>query len=233
MSTRDRARAHEVLSVPTRLDILDRLRASAGPMDARAVAAATGLHVTTARFHLDALIEAGLVVSQRQPPKGRGRPRTVYASTSRQGGPGGQEAQGGDPYRELSDLLAAHFGDTPVRRSRRAARAGRAWAAQRLAATPAPSRSAAEARRAVVGLFTEMGFDPEPAADDRVLLHGCPFRDTARIHPEVICGAHQGLLTGLLARLDPAAPVPILEPLVRPHLCTIYFGGARSEPEAC
>ncbi|MFL6055090.1 MAG: hypothetical protein ACJ72W_19585 [Actinoallomurus sp.] len=57
-------------------------------------------------------------------------------------------------------------------------------------------------------MFAEMGFDPEPAPGGRVLLHDCPFRDTARAHPEVVCAAHQGLLTELLARLDPARPAP-------------------------
>ncbi|GAA4639014.1 helix-turn-helix domain-containing protein [Actinoallomurus vinaceus] len=223
MSTQDRARAHAVLSVPARLDILDRLRASPHPLDAHAVAAATGLHVTTARSHLDALIEAGIVVSQRQPPQGRGRPRTLYAPSSRE--------RDGGPYQELSDLLAAHFGDTPAQRTRRAQRAGRDWAARRLEAASEGSHSAAEARQVVAGLFTEMGFDPEPAPTGRLLLHDCPFRDTARAHPEVVCAAHQGLLAGLLARLNPAAPVPVLEPFVRPDLCAVDFGDAASEPE--
>ncbi|MFI0350854.1 helix-turn-helix transcriptional regulator [Actinomadura sp. 9N407] len=225
MSTQDRARAHGVLSVPARLDILDHLRAAGHPVDAQEVAAATGLHVTTARSHLDALIEVGLAVSHRRPPQGRGRPGTVYSPSFQDGG------GDGDPYRELSDLLAAHFDDTPARRSDRAQRAGHAWAGRRLEADPAPARTTAEARQVVNGLFTEMGFDPEPAPDGRVLLHGCPFRDTARAHPEVVCAAHQGLLTGLLARLDPGAPDPVLEPFVRADMCAVHFGDAPTEPE--
>jgi predicted ArsR family transcriptional regulator len=231
MSTRDRARVHGVLSAPARLDVLDRLRSAGRPLDAHAVAAATGLHVTTARFHLDALIEAGLVVSHRQPPRGRGRPRTLYAASFRAGGGGGDD-RGGALYQELAGVLAAHFDDTPARRIRRARRAGHAWAARRLDAAPAPSHPPAAARRVVTGLFTEMGFDPEPAPDGRILLHGCPFRDTARTHPEVVCAAHQGLLTGLMARLDPAAPAPALEPFVRPHVCAVDFDGAAGAPEA-
>lgn len=237
MSTQDRARAHGVLAAPTRLNVLDHLRAAAEPMDAHAVAAAVGLHVTTVRAHLDALIDAGLVVSQRQSPKGRGRPRTLYAPSYGNVGQGGDHQEGGgqgaggqgsgqeDPYRELSDLLAAHFGDSSPDRARRARRAGRTWAARTLGDRSAPSRSPAEARRVVAGLFTEMGFDPEPAADGRVLLHGCPFRDIARAHPEVVCAAHEGLLTGLLDRLDPAAPRPVLEPFTGPELCTVHFPG--------
>jgi predicted ArsR family transcriptional regulator len=71
-----------------------------------------------------------------------------------------------------------------------------------------------------------------------VLLHDCPFRDIARAHPDVVCAAHQGLLTELLARLDPSRPASTLEPFVRPGVCVITFdddptarAGARPEPE--
>jgi predicted ArsR family transcriptional regulator len=220
MSIQERARIHGVLAVPARVTLLDRLRASPQPLDAQALATATGLHMTTVRSHLDVLIEAGLVTTGRQQPPGRGRPRTLYAPSSQDGGAPEES------YRELADLLAAHFGDIPARRWRRAERAGADWAAQRLGPAPEPSPSSAEARRRVTGLFAEMGFDPEPAVGGRILLHDCPFRDTARAHPEVVCAAHQGLLTGLLARLDPTGPAPILEPFARPGLCVITFDDA-------
>lgn len=224
MSIRDRARAHGALSVPARLDILDRLRASPDPLDAQALAAATGLHMTTVRSHLDALIEAGFVVSHRRPPQGRGRPRTLYAPRTRE--------RSGGSYQELSALLAAYFGDTPAERTRRAHTAGRAWAGRLLDPAPGPDHSPGDARQVVAGLFTEIGFDPEPASAGRLLLHDCPFRDTARAHPDVVCAAHQGLLAGLMARLDPAAPTPVLQPFVRPDLCVAHFGDAPSEPRA-
>jgi predicted ArsR family transcriptional regulator len=122
-------------------------------------ATATGRHVTTVRFHLDLLIEAGLVTAGPQEPHGRGRPRTVYAAAFHDGGAPGGSCQ------ELADLLAAHFDTTPARRGRRAERAGAAWAARRLSlasgATPSPASSSAEARRRITGMFAEMGFDPE------------------------------------------------------------------------
>jgi predicted ArsR family transcriptional regulator len=220
MSARERAQVHGVLSVPARVKILDYLRASGEPVDAHAVAAAAGLHVTTARFHLDALIKAGLVRSQSHHQGGRGRPRTLYAPSVH------ADERDGGPYRELADLLATHFADTPAGRADRAERAGRDWAARRLAGMPVQAHSPAQARQVVTGLFAEMGFDPDPEPEPggRVLLHGCPFRDIARAHPEVVCAAHRGLLRGMTAGLDPSAPVPDLEPFARPQLCVIAFG---------
>jgi predicted ArsR family transcriptional regulator len=229
MSIQERARTHGALAAPARVAVLDHLRACPQPLDAHAVATATGQHVTTVRFHLDVLIEAGLVTASRQQPRGRGRPRTLYAPSFQDGGaPGGA-------YRELAGVLAANFDTTPARRRRRAERAGADWAAQRLGPEPEPTPSSAEARRRVTGMFAEMGFDPEPAPGGRVLLHDCPFRDTARAHPEVVCAAHQGLLTELLARLDPTRTVPILEPFAQPGVCVITFNDApltHTQPES-
>jgi predicted ArsR family transcriptional regulator len=223
VSIQERVRAHGALAVPARVAILDHLRACPR-IDAQAVAAATGQHVTTVRFHLDVLIEAGLVTTSRQQPHGRGRPRTLYAPAFQDAG------TSGGAYRELADVLAANFDTTPARRRRRAERAGAEWAAQRLGPTPdtasSPAASPAQARRTVTGMFAEMGFSPEPASDGRLLLHDCPFRDTARAHPDVVCAAHQGLLTELLARLDPARPAPVLEPFALPGLCVITFDEA-------
>ena len=43
----------------SRADVLDMLRAADGPLGVREVAQRTGLHPNTARFHLEALVEAG------------------------------------------------------------------------------------------------------------------------------------------------------------------------------
>jgi predicted ArsR family transcriptional regulator len=44
----------------SRADVLDMLRAADNPLGVRDVAQQTGLHPNTARFHLEALVEAGL-----------------------------------------------------------------------------------------------------------------------------------------------------------------------------
>jgi len=214
----DRARVHEVLSVPSRVAILDLLRDRSEPLDARELAAETGLHVTTVRFHLSALIEAGLVTERAERSGGRGRPRTVYSASW------SAEPEHG-PYQELAELLARHFADTPAQRARRAEQAGEEWARRRLN----PS-AAGDARSVVTAMFAEMGFDPEPTEDGHVLLHGCPFRASAREHPEVVCGAHRGLLRSALERLDPDGPELELHAFVRPDLCVVAPAEPGSSP---
>src|SRR5215831_4152549 len=56
--------------------VLELLREAAAPLGVREVAERCGLHPNTARFHLDALVAAGLATRDRGPPPnpGVGRP---------------------------------------------------------------------------------------------------------------------------------------------------------------
>src|SRR4051794_15318332 len=71
--------AQSALASPPRRRLLELLRSAGEPQDAHQLAAATGLHVSTVRFHLDMLRQAGLVVARSQPRATAGRPRTVYS----------------------------------------------------------------------------------------------------------------------------------------------------------
>lgn len=208
------AQAPAALASPQRRRLLELLRAGEAPRDAQDLAAATGLHVTTVRFHLDVLSGAGLVASRRQPRATAGRPRTVYTAVSR-----------ADPgsYPALTRLLAAHLADTPETRAARAERAGTAWAAELTAeADPRSGVDAEQAARAVTGMFAELGFEPELAGDEtdrQIRLRACPFRAAARANPEVVCSVHLGLLRGTLTRLGAPPTTTRLLPFVEPELC--------------
>jgi predicted ArsR family transcriptional regulator len=208
------AAAPAALASPQRRRLLELLRASEAPRDARELAAATGLHVTTVRFHLDVLRRAGLVESRSQPRATAGRPRTVYTAVSYRE-PGG--------YPALTRLLAAHLADTPEARAVRAEQAGVTWAAELMAEAGAPAGVDAEqAARAVTGMFAELGFDPEMGgeqADRQIRLRACPFRAAARANPEVVCSVHLGLLRGTLTRLGAPPTTARLLPFVEPELC--------------
>lgn len=194
--------------------LLELLRAGEAPRDAQELAAATGLHVTTVRFHLDLLRRVGLVDSHSQPRGTRGRPRIVYTAVDH------AEAGG---YPALTRLLAAHLADTPEARAVRAEQAGMDWAAEFTAETDQPPQVGThEAARTVTRLFAELGFDPELVSDEadrHIRLHSCPFRDAARANPEVVCSIHLGLLRGTLARLGAPPTATQLLPFVEPELC--------------
>jgi predicted ArsR family transcriptional regulator len=215
----ERRKTHGALAVLSRMRLLDALRASERALDARELAAACELHVSTVRFHLEILSEAGLVRSQSEPARRRGRPRLLYSPASA-GGTGDPERTG---YQLLATVLAAHWADTPAERTQRAERAGHAVAtAQRLAPPPATGPTIEESVAQVSGLFAELGFEPELAREGQELqirLHNCPFRAVAVQHPEVVCSMHLGLLRGSLVELGAPATVSSLAPFVEPRLC--------------
>jgi predicted ArsR family transcriptional regulator len=205
-------------------------------VDAVELATQIGLHVTTVRFHLDALCDEGAIVRTRVNRPGAGRPRTGYLAVEER-----------LDYRILAEVLAAELGQSVETRARRAQRAGRKWAdriaaSKDMGADPAGTSSDHAddplEREALFAtdVFTRMGFAAElaptgePATRERVIrLHACPIRDLARTHPEVGCGIHLGLLQGLLAARSKAAggrrtaPHPPtssqLDPFVEPELC--------------
>ncbi|MGH3825435.1 MAG: helix-turn-helix transcriptional regulator [Pseudonocardiaceae bacterium] len=214
----ERRTTHGALAVLSRVRLLDALRASERPLDARELAAACGLHVSTVRFHLEVLSEAGLVRSQSESTRRRGRPRLLYTPVSASGTD--SERTG---YQMLATVLAAHWADTPAERTQRAEWAGQVAAtAQRLAPPPATGLTIEESVTQVSGLFAELGFEPELARegqDLQIRLYACPFRAVAAQHPEVVCSLHLGLLRGTLAELGAPATVSSLTPFVEPHLC--------------
>ena len=64
---------------PRRAQVLDVLRHAGEPLGAAEIAERTGIHVNTARFHLDALVSDGTVSQELEQSAGPGRPRAVYA----------------------------------------------------------------------------------------------------------------------------------------------------------
>ncbi|AEV70815.1 putative transcriptional regulator [Mycolicibacterium rhodesiae NBB3] len=237
--------------------VLRMVREHGGAIDAVELASRMKLHVTTVRFHLDALCDEGAIERTRVNRDGVGRPRTGYRAVEER-----------LDYRILAEILAMELGETAETRARRAQRAGVQWAERIAAAQPeavvgqdgteAAEAGDALARGAALAteVFDRMGFDAELAAGsepsaslsadseqvlgrERVIrLHACPVRDLARAHPEVGCGLHLGLLQGLVDRAaaaggsadrEVAAVSARLEPFVEPELCIARLA-AREDP---
>ena len=202
-----------------RRHLLKLLRRSDTPLDVYELAAATGLHITTVRFHLDVLARADRITVQRAPRTTPGRPRTVYTART--------EEASRDGYRPLAALLAANFGLTSSIRRRHAEKAGRDWAASLI--PPTSAIDADEAARRIADLLAGMNFDPEladptPGTGEReIRLRACPYRDVAADHPEVVCSIHLGLLQGALTQLGNQPTTVRLQPFVGPHLCLAYL----------
>ncbi|MBM0123679.1 helix-turn-helix transcriptional regulator [Pimelobacter simplex] len=168
--------------------------------------AASGVDVPrhTAKFHLERLVEEGLLVTEFRRLTGRtgpgaGRPAKLYRRSRR-------ELSVSVPSRRY-DLAGQVLADAVERT---------------LAGTPMPDALAAaadDAADAVTGSTTDgqslletlapLGYEPRVEDDDAVCLANCPFDRLATDHRDLVCGVNRGFLGALARRFDAAAePVP-------------------------
>ncbi|MER5446409.1 helix-turn-helix domain-containing protein [Streptomyces sp. NPDC002764] len=200
-----------------RRGVLQYLRGRAAPVTASALAQVCALHVNTVREHLDALVDDGLAVRERSSPSGRGRPAFRYRARPPQESPARE-------YAGLAAVLAAQIARSSSDPRRDALAAGEDWG-RVLTAGQAPTPDLKEARTRLVDLLDEIGFAPEADTDARqVRLRHCPFVETAREHPGVICGVHEGLARSGLAALGGAPQGVELLPFAEPDACRLHLG---------
>lgn len=196
-------------------EVLGQLRAAARPLSAVDIAAQTGLHVNTARFHLDGLVAGGLADRTTEAREVPGRPRVLYTSQGAAPGPRSY----GLLAEMLTGLVASLENSGPA-----AIEAGKAWGRHLIErAAPSERMGAAEATARLGRLFDAAGFQPEIHTDKQGVvefrLHHCPFREVAERHQDVVCAIHLGLIRGALEEIRAPLETADLEPFVTPGLC--------------
>jgi predicted ArsR family transcriptional regulator len=200
-------------------------------------------HPNTVRAHLEALVGAGLVLRERVPGPGRGRPAWHYRANPAQPEPDPRVRE----YDALAGALAAHIAAHSPDPAAEGRSAGERWGRALVAAgqgarperpepagTRAPSGaapSAVEARRRVLRLLEELDFSPRPnRAATRATLTTCPLLDVASRHPGVVCSVHEGMVVGALASLGAPSDGVALTPFGAPEGCVLVMSGAAAPP---
>jgi predicted ArsR family transcriptional regulator len=201
----------------SRAKVLDLLRAASGPLGVQDVADRAGLHPNTARFHLEALVEAGLATREPQPRETPGRPCMAYGVVDG-GRPTGQRR-----YRLLAEMLTSMIAGVMPEPAQAAAEAGREWG-RYLTEAPLPYQrpAAGQAVERLAAALEEIGFAPEVVAVGdgyQVRLPQCPFREVAEHHQDVVCALHLGLIQGVLGQLRAPVTVDQLQPFAEPGAC--------------
>lgn len=197
--------------------------AAAGGMTAAQLADELGVHVTTARFHLDQLELAGLVLSHFTTVFGVGRPRKVYSVAPSTAAPD----RAATHLRLLAGLLSSSFtsGLTPEQ-------VGERWIHEHVSlprTAPANTPGAWLTKLgALIDVLQRWGYTPNLTTTDggrscRIDLVDCPFMDLARANPDLVCGIHRGLLTGALDQMGEQQVDVSLQPFVGPSLCHAHI----------
>ncbi|HEU5035917.1 MAG TPA: helix-turn-helix domain-containing protein [Nocardioides sp.] len=199
------------LADPTRRTLYEYVAARRDPVGREEAAAALELPLHRVKFHLDKLVEAGLLATEfrrlgdRRGP-GAGRPSKLYRRADAQVAvslpsrqydlvghilaSGVERAAGGVPLPEALDAAAAEAG--------------------REAAAPGDLATFTD-------VLADLGFEPR-VEDDTVLLANCPFDALAKTHTALVCGLNRAFVQGVADGVG-CGVTACLEP--EPGLCCV------------
>lgn len=181
------------LSVKQR-EVLDALQAFPRGARSAELADRLGMHVNTARGHLDELVERGAVRVSTTPAEGRGRPSLIFQVRVPDNRAVAQE------YVSLVEVLASVIADTgrlTPETLDKARKIGRDWARKMEESGQSPD-SLPDVLDLLYVKLRDMGFDPvvsapknEPA---QLSLHSCPFVTGDERPSPFVCAIHEGFL---------------------------------------
>lgn len=217
MSSIDPVDAAAALAEPSRRGMFEFIRRQRRPVTRDQAAASVGISRKLAAFHLDKLVEAGLLTARYASPdavRKPGRTPKVYE-------PAGSGVWVSIPRRDhrvLADTLVdavltqhpdEQVGEAAARVAR--ARGERLGAAERDSARP--GRLGAERALALAAAILERdGYEPEPVAATRVRLRNCPYDPLAAKAPDLVCGINHAYISGLLSGLHAERATAVLKP---------------------
>lgn len=185
-----------MLDEPTRRRLYEHVAHLPDAVTRDEVAAALALPRATVAFHLDRLVEEGLLETSYARRSGRsgpgaGRPAKLYRRSGRTIEISLPERR----YELAAQLLAAAVEDAQregvepsAALERRACRLG----VEQTRTVAAPDR-----RQALLTALEAHGFEPD-ASGDTVVFRNCPFHALARRHTELVCHMALWLVNGIL-----------------------------------
>ena len=212
----DRIAAVASLTDAKRLQLFELVAASPRPLGRDELAETAGMARSTVSFHLDRLVQDGLLAVEFHKPAGRtgpgsGRPAKMYR-------PVGSEVGASVPDRNYDlagELMAGAIEATEAE--------GLAVGESLRAVAFRKGRELAEGSAGMEEFLAETGYQPEPDGDGGYLLPNCPFHRLSRSHAAVVCDMNGAFLRGAAVGCGGAEDrvVPVAG-----HCCARITGGS-------
>jgi predicted ArsR family transcriptional regulator len=197
------------------------------PVSRDDAAQAVGISRPLAAYHLDKLIDDGLLEARYQRRGGRqgpgaGRPAKHYLRADRQL----ELSLPARDYAALAELLAGAVQADPSGAARAALNQAAADLGTELGAqATSPTTADGDPGQvpAVLGqVLAARGYEPYEDADASIRLRNCPFDRIAAHHRQLVCGANHAMLQALTDHLDGDPPVrAVLDP--QPGRCCVVL----------
>jgi predicted ArsR family transcriptional regulator len=197
------------------------------PVSRDDAAQAAGISRPLAAYHLDKLIDDGLLEARYRRRGGRrgpgaGRPAKHYVRAARQL----ELSLPARDYAALAELLARAVEADPSGAAQAALSGAASALGADLAAEAAGHTTAAGDPDQVLAVtraaLAARGYEPYEDADGTIRLRNCPFDRIAAHHRDLVCGANHAMLQALIDRLDGDPPVrAVLDP--QPGRCCVVL----------
>jgi predicted ArsR family transcriptional regulator len=211
------------LDDPVRRRLYEYVRDCDQPAGRDQAAAAAGISRTLAAYHLDKLVEAGLLRADYARPPGRsgpgaGRPAKIYSRSE-------QELTLSVPprhYELLARLLVSSVDRDPSGAVREAVNQAAYDTGQHIGTGPAG--------RNLLTVLDGCGYQPRASDDGSIELCNCPFHTLSQEHRDIVCGLNLHLIQGVLDASD--QPDAQAELTFRPNRCCVTIHNTQTAPSS-
>jgi predicted ArsR family transcriptional regulator len=201
--------ALKALTDRSRRALYDYVRQQPHPVTREQAAEATGMTRGLAAFHLDKLVDVGLLAApgeaSRERRRGRGRAPKVYQLN----GDGVAFSLPARRYELIAGILAEAMSNPPPAAAASEVANRRGYEFATTAGGPVTG---------LVDVLQRLGFEPQEAVE-LILLNNCPFHALAARYTALVCGLNQALVSGVVEGCGAVGAEARLRP--RPGACCV------------
>ena len=178
-----------------RRQLFELVVSSPGAVGRDDVAQRAGIPRSTVSFHLDRLVQDGLLAVEFHKPPGKtgpgsGRPAKMYRPVANEIGASVPDRN----YDLAGELMAAAIEKSTT--------VGEPIDATLPAESYRKGEAMAEGAATLEDFLVQAGYRPQPDGDGGFVLPNCPFHRLSDKHPRVVCTMNGAFLQGAAARLD-------------------------------